>query len=136
MKDTFPFLAFLTFSTFIIYKMELQLDKMNRTVFKVKTLKEQEIEKENDYIRKALKGDKITAENIQITDVPDKRNKYKFEELEEEGDFDTRDDFLEGLRNEYNQGVEIQEEYKDQVINYSKRENKILDFGIDKNKEI
>ena len=29
MRDTFPFLAFLTFSTWIIYKMELQFDKMN-----------------------------------------------------------------------------------------------------------
>ena len=54
MKDTFPFLAFLTFSTFIIYKMEFQLDKMNKSIFKIKTIKEQEIEKENLVFKKKI----------------------------------------------------------------------------------
>ena len=59
------------------------------------------------------------SDSIQIKDVPDRKNKflkihysivfyfikqrYKFEELDdEEGDFDTRDDFLDGLRKDYN----------------------------------
>lgn len=50
-----------------------------------------------------------------------------------EGDdfeFDTRDDFLEGLRKDYNQGMTIPDEYKDQVFDYAQRENKKIGFGI------
>ncbi|EAS07420.1 hypothetical protein TTHERM_00571560 (macronuclear) [Tetrahymena thermophila SB210] len=137
MKETFPFLAFVSFSTYIIYKMENQFDKMNQSVFKVKTLKEQEIEKENEYIAKALRGEPFSNQDNQITDVPDKRNKYKFEELEtDEGiDFDTREDFLDGLRKDYNQGIQIAEEYKEEVFQYAKENKKKIGFGIGLTKE-
>ncbi|KAL4510706.1 hypothetical protein ABPG72_004860 [Tetrahymena utriculariae] len=137
MKETFPFLAFVSFSTYIIYKMENQFDKMNQSVFRVKTLKEQEIEKENEYIAKALRGEPFSNQENQITDVPDKRNKYKFEEIEsEEGfDFDTREDFLDGLRKDYNQGIQIADEYKEEVFQYAKENKKKIGFGIGLTKE-
>lgn len=69
--------------------------------------------------------------------MPDRRNKYKFEEVESDDsvEFDTRDDFLDGLRKDYNQGMEISEEYRDQVFEFANREKKQIGFGIGLSKE-
>ncbi len=50
-KDTFPIVAFVTFSCFVIWKMEAQLDKMRNKVYVQKTIKQQEIEKENEVLK-------------------------------------------------------------------------------------
>jgi len=47
-KDNFPMAVFVSFSCFLLWKMEQQLDGMRRKVFVQKTIKQQEIEKENE----------------------------------------------------------------------------------------
>ncbi len=49
-KDIFPMAVFVSFSCFLLWKMEQQLDGMRRKVFVQKTIKQQEIEKENEVI--------------------------------------------------------------------------------------
>ena len=47
-KDNAPMCLFVTFSIFVLWKMEQQLDGMRRKVLVQKTIKQQEIEKENE----------------------------------------------------------------------------------------
>ena len=47
-RDTFPIVAFVSFSCFVLWKMEAQLDSMRRKVIVQKTVKQQEIERENE----------------------------------------------------------------------------------------
>ena len=47
MRETFPLLAFIAFSTYVIYKMEREYDGMVRSVIKIKTFKEEQAEKED-----------------------------------------------------------------------------------------
>ena len=47
-KQNFPVFAFLSFSCWVLWKMESQLDGMRRKVFVQKSIKQQEIEKENE----------------------------------------------------------------------------------------
>lgn len=47
-KDAFPMIAFVSFSCFVLWKMEAQLDSMRRKVIVQKTIKQQEIERENE----------------------------------------------------------------------------------------
>jgi len=49
-RDTFPIVAFVSFSCYVIWRMEAQLDTMRRKVIVQKTIKQQEIEKENEVI--------------------------------------------------------------------------------------
>ena len=48
MKETFPLLSFIAFSTYVLYKMEREYDSMVRSVIKIKTFKEEQSEKEDE----------------------------------------------------------------------------------------
>lgn len=49
-KDNIPLFVFCSFSCLVLWKMEAQLDVMRRKVIVQKTIKQQEIEKENEVI--------------------------------------------------------------------------------------
>lgn len=53
-NESLPMLLFVCFSTYMIYKMECNLDEMRQKVLNTKTLKQLEIEKEDEYIRSML----------------------------------------------------------------------------------
>lgn len=48
MTETFPLLAFISFSCLILWKMENQFDEMHQTMNKRKSLKQVEMERENE----------------------------------------------------------------------------------------
>lgn len=48
---------------------------------------------------------------------------------EENGDLNTRDDFLDSLRKDYNKGIQIPQEYQSDVFQYARREKKPLGFN-------
>lgn len=72
-KESLPVIAFVSFSCIVLWKMESQLDNMRRKVLSTKTLKEAEIERENEEIAAALDGKPLKF--VPIKDyVP--KNKY------------------------------------------------------------
>ncbi|KAM3136719.1 hypothetical protein pb186bvf_011164 [Paramecium bursaria] len=98
-KESLPMLTFLVFSTFMIFQMEEQYDRMKQSVHNIKTLKEIEVEKEQQFIDNVLKGRQQDF-NVKIQEKR-KEQRYKFEEDDpEEIGFDTRDDFLESIKRE------------------------------------
>ncbi|KRW98982.1 hypothetical protein PPERSA_11583 [Pseudocohnilembus persalinus] len=135
-KETLPFLAFLSFSTFMLYKMEVEYDKMTQSVTKARTQKKIIAEEEDEYIRAHLTPKAKLGEN-QIQDVPDKRGKYKYEQYDEDDDdleqgeagFSTKDDFFELLRKDYNKGINVPEQYLGAVHAYAERSQKKLKYG-------
>ena len=52
-KDNAPMAAFMLFAVYVLYKMERQLDGMRRKIYSQKSIKEMEIERENEVSRMA-----------------------------------------------------------------------------------
>jgi len=93
-RETLPIGAFITFSCFILWKMEEQLDRMRRKVITTKSLKQLEIEKENELLDKSLHDDKLLGGDVQISDY-EPNIKYKFEDDDDEdGVISTQGDTL------------------------------------------
>jgi ABC-type Zn2+ transport system substrate-binding protein/surface adhesin len=90
LRENFPLAVFLSFSVFILWKMEAQLDVMRKKVIVQKSIKQMEIEKENELIERALRDNKF-EDNIQIQEV-EKQNKYKFEDYDDDREKDEDDD--------------------------------------------
>eukprot|EP01017_Pseudomicrothorax_dubius_P007442 TRINITY_DN12309_c0_g4_i1.p1 TRINITY_DN12309_c0_g4~~TRINITY_DN12309_c0_g4_i1.p1 ORF type:complete len:207 (-),score=78.74 TRINITY_DN12309_c0_g4_i1:103-723(-) len=81
--ELFPVGAFLFFSCYIIWKMEKQFDQMKVKVQSTRSIKEIEIQKENEEIQRYLRGQTAEDEEEEKLQEIIENIKYKFEEDDE-----------------------------------------------------
>jgi len=85
--ESAPLIIFCFASCLIAYKMQDNLDHLNRKIHKVKTIREETMEEENRLIDGYLNGN-ISSPNVQIRELL-QTNRYKmnndFDETEEDG---------------------------------------------------
>eukprot|EP01016_Furgasonia_blochmanni_P050665 TRINITY_DN7861_c0_g2_i1.p1 TRINITY_DN7861_c0_g2~~TRINITY_DN7861_c0_g2_i1.p1 ORF type:complete len:265 (+),score=37.84 TRINITY_DN7861_c0_g2_i1:110-904(+) len=89
-----PLIGFISFSCYILWKMEDQYDRMRRKVLSTKSFKEIEIERENELIRRQLQENRF-EENVPIQEITD-NVKYKFEFDDDDDDDENTVTLMDG----------------------------------------
>lgn len=82
--------AFFAAATFVSYKIESKYDRMRKKATRTKSFKQEQVEKEDEYISKHLNTSQF--ESVPIQDEVEHRNPYQFEETTNV--FDTKDYLL------------------------------------------
>jgi hypothetical protein len=95
--------AFFFISVYFCWKVESKYNGLRDKITQSKSLKDEQIEKENEYITSYLAQNEFQP--VPIPKEVETKDIYKFEE---EGVlFDTREDFLEGVAKDHAEGKNI-----------------------------